>query len=93
MRIDHRHRIAALVVAIVVALSLAGVGWWVLQDGNDANNWLVSAIRVVDRVILSKSGLNGFLLAIVAVGAGAAWIRSRRGHDERAVTTEPDNER
>lgn len=93
MRIDNRHRLVAFVVAIVVALSLAGVAWWALQDGNDANNWLVSAIRVVDRVLLSKSGLNGLLVVTVAVGAGVAWIRSRRHRDDRAVTTKHDRER
>ncbi len=93
MRFDNRYRIAALVVAVVVALSLGGIAWWALHDGNDANNWLVTAIRVVDRVILSKSGLNGLLLTIVAVGGGVAWVRSQRRRDERAVTAKNDQER
>jgi hypothetical protein len=76
--VKQRHLIVALAVAAVVAISLTGVAWWALQDGNDANDWLVRAIRSITFVILSKSGMKSLLVAVVAVGAGVLWLRSRR---------------
>lgn len=69
---------AALVVSSALALTLAGVAWWALEDGSGGNDRLVSAIRAVNVVVLSKYGLKGILLAVIVGAAGVVWLRRRR---------------
>ena len=91
VNVSKRHIIAVLAVAAVVAISLTGVAWWALQDGNDANDWLVRTVRGVTMVILSKSGMKALLLTVVAVGAVIIWIRShRRGKPDQIRDTRTD---
>lgn len=87
MTVERRQIIIALVVTSFVAVPLTGVAWWALQDGSDTHDWLVRAIRAFAYVVVSKAGLKAILVAVLTVGAGVAWLRSRRRLSDRTDVT------